>query len=103
MKMNLRKVLREDAWRIIEKKETSNIDFFSFVILLLLDKDKMKLQQVWKQAKKLKSEYNNILEEVENAIIEGNGEVLKALEKLMKKYDQKITPLIREIKSLHEN
>jgi hypothetical protein len=94
---NIKNLMKEDIWRIINGEETPKRDFFSYVLSLLITKKKILLRDVVDLSKRLNNRYVQILGEVNDYIAQGNGEVLPALRRLDKEFVDKVLPILKEI------
>ena len=100
---NVKKLIKNDIWDIINGKESIQRDFFSDVLHFLLNNKKILLKDVVDMSKELKNRYYQILGEVDEYIRQGNGEVLPALRRLDNDFREKVLPIINEIKRYREN
>lgn len=100
---NLRKLIKNDIWNIINGEKLVERDFFSQVLHFLLNNKKILLKDVVEMSKELKNRYYQILGEVEEYISQGNGEVLPALKRLDTDFTEKVLPIINEIKQYKNN
>lgn len=98
--MNLKRSLKEDIWRIIEKKDPQEKNWFLISLYLMLNQQKIKLKDVKKLSEKLKNAYDDVLHNTEEYIVENYGEVLHILNNAGKDYNNKIKPIIEEIISM---
>lgn len=94
---NLKDLLKEDIWKIINVEDIPKRNFFDYVLHMLLGSEKILLKDVVYLSKELDNRYNQILGEVNKYILEGNGEVLPTLKRLEKDYKDKIQPILNEI------
>jgi len=97
---SLKNLLKTDIWKIINGEEVYVRDFFSYVLSLLLNKKSILLNDVVELSKQLNNRYSQILSEVNEFIIQGNGEVLPALKRLDEEYRNKLLPILNEINRL---
>lgn len=95
---NLRQLLKDDIWKIIEGEEKPERDFFTYVLHMVLGNEIIKLKDVVELSKRLKNRYNQVLGEIIEYITAGNGEVLPALKELKNKYNDKVLPILNKIK-----
>lgn len=100
---SLKKLIKEDIWKIINNEEVPNRNFFTYVLSLLLNNKKILLKDVVDLSKELKNRYSQILGDVNDYIEQGNGEVLPALRRLNSDYTNKVLPLLREIERYRKN
>lgn len=100
---NLRKLIKNDIWSVINGEELTQRDFFSRVLHFLLNNKKILLKDVVDMSKELNNRYYQILGEVDEYIKQGNGEVLPALKRLDADFTEKVLPIINEIKRYKEN
>jgi len=100
---NLRKLLKNDIWSVINGNEVPQRDFFSDVLHFLLNNKKILLKDVVDMSKELTNRYYQILGEVDEYIRQGNGEVLPALKRLDDDFTKRVLPIIKEIKRYREN
>jgi len=100
---NLRKLIKNDIWSVINGEELPQRDFFSQVLHFLLKNKKILLKDVVDMSKELNNRYYQILGEVDEYIRQGNGEVLPALKRLDSDFTEKVLPIIKQIKRYREN
>ncbi len=100
---NLRKLIKNDIWDIINGNEVTQRDFFTQVLHFLLNNKKILLKDVVDMSRELKNRYYQILGEVEEYITQGNGQVLPALRRLDADFTANVLPIIKEIKRYREN
>jgi len=97
---SLKILLKEDIWTIINGNTPEKRNFFSYVLSVLLNKKSILLNDVVELSKRLNNRYSQILSEVNEFIIQGNGEVLPALKRLDEEYRNKLLPILNEINRL---
>ena len=100
---NLKVLIKEDIWKIINNEETPDRDFFTYVLSHLLNNKKILLKDVVDLSKQLNNRYSQILGEVNKYIAQGNGDVLPALRKLDAEYTDKVLPILKEINEYKRN
>lgn len=101
----LRQSLKEDLWKIINRKETEEKDlefFIRIIFYLLLETNSFTLEEVIKLSNKMKEAYENSLEEAKENLILDYGEILKLLNTTIEGFKNKIEPIINEIKMIKE-
>lgn len=100
---SLKKLIKEDIWKIIYDEEVPNRDFFTYVLSLLLNNKKILLKDVVELSKELKNRYMQILSEVNNYIEQGNGEVLPVLRRLNDDFTANVLPILKQIERYKKN
>jgi len=101
--VNLKSLIRDDIWKIINGEEIPDREFFPYVLSLLLNNKKILLKDVVDLSKDLKNRYVQILGEVNNYIEQGNGDVLPALRRLDDDFTEKVLPILNQIKRYKRN
>ena len=98
MTSKLKKELKEDFWKIINREEIQEKDenlFISFIFYMFLRKNSFTMDDVINLGKKLKQEYENALDEAEKIAVQEGP--LKGIVKIYEEFKQRIIPIIREI------
>lgn len=102
--MNLKKLLIEDVWKIIEGEELPRVKdkFLILVLQLLLESTGFKMGDAYQISKKIEERYDRILDDIDNYLLDPNGDLLSVLKNISKDYGNKIEPLLNKIKNIGE-
>lgn len=100
---SLKRLIKEDIWKIINDEEVPDRDFFTYVLSLILNNKKILLKDVVDLSKELKNRYTQILGDVNDYIEQGNGEVLPALRRLNDDFTENVLPILKEIERYKRN
>lgn len=97
MEEKIYQAMKEDVWNLIEGKQRQKINFFVFVITLLLEKESFHLGKVQELAKKLEKKYEGKLAQIEEYITQNYGDIIQILKDMKHDLQQEINPILREI------
>ena len=101
--MGLRKELKNDIWKVIDgekvPKEKKN-KFRLLVLQLLLESKGFNLGNAFQIADELEKEYNKIVDDFDNCLMDSNGDLINVLKNINDKYDNKIKSLLHKVEKL---
>lgn len=100
---NILSTLREDVWNLIEGKKVPKRDFFTFVVYLLLDRQKFLIKDAKELADKIEKIYTNELGTVEDHIENEYGDMIEVLKNMKEELKEQLKPIIENLETKTKN
>lgn len=99
----LRDLIEKDIENILDNKKILDKNFFVLILHLLLENDSINLEDVNELSHELEKDYKDFLKCFEIELVEANGEIIDVLKTGIRKFGERITPILNKIKKLNNN
>lgn len=103
MEQLLRDLAEKDIEKILENKKINDKNFFILILHFLLENDNIDLLKVDELSKELEKHYKEFLETFELELVESNGEIISVLRTAIRKFKDRISPILEKIKKLKDD
>ena len=103
MEKVLRDLIENDIEKILDNKEILDKNFFFLILHFLLENERINLIEVGSLSEELTKHYKEFLNYFEIELVESNGEIITVLQKAVRKFQARISPVMGKIKKLKEN
>jgi len=103
MERLLRDLMEKDIEKILDNEEISNKNFFVLILHFLLENDCINLIKVEELGKELENHYKKFLDSFEMELLESNGEIISVLQNAIRKFRERITPVLEKVYKLKDN
>ena len=100
MEQILRDLAEKDIEKILDNKEITDKNFFILVLHFLLENDNIDLSKVDELSNELHKHYKEFLNSFEMELVESNGEIINVLRDAIRKFSERISPIIDKVKQL---
>lgn len=99
----LRDLVEKDIEKILNNKKVINKNFFVLILHFLLENDTINLEEVNELSEELEKDYKDFLNAFEIELVEANGEIIDILKTGIRKFGDRISPILDKIKGLKKN
>jgi len=103
MEQILRDLAEKDIENILDNKEILDKNFFMLILHFLLENESIDLSKVDKLSEELRKHYKEFLDSFEMELVESNGEIIDVLRNAIRKFSERISPILDKIKDLKQN
>ena len=103
MEKILRDLVENDIEKILDNEKISEKNFFVLILYFLLENKTIDLIEVGNLSEELTKHYKEFLNYFEIELVESNGEIITVLQKAVRKFQARISPVMGKIKKLKEN
>ncbi|MHA1875140.1 MAG: hypothetical protein ACTSUC_01700 [Promethearchaeota archaeon] len=103
METLLRDLVEKDIEKILDNKKILNKNFFVLILHFLLENDRINLMKVDELSKELEKDYKEFLDSFEIELLESNGEIIKVLQNAIRKFKERINPVLKKIYRIKDN
>ena len=103
MEQILRDLAEKDIDKILQNKKISDKNFFLLILHFLLENETIDLEKVDKLSEELKKHYKDFLDSFEMELVESNGDIIRVLRSAIRKFKERISPIIEKVKQLKQN
>ena len=103
MEKLLRDLAEKDIEKILDSEEILDKNFFMLILHFLLESDNINLLKVDELSEELENQYKEFLDSFELELFESNGEIISVLQHAIRKFKERISPILDEINKLKNN
>ena len=100
MEQILRDLAEKDIEKILDNKKITDKNFFILVLHFLLENENIDLSKVDELSNELDKQYKEFLDSFELELMESNGEIINVLRDAIRKFSERISPIIDKVKQL---
>ncbi len=102
MEQLLRDLAEKDIDKILGNKKILDKNFFMLILHFLLENESIDLLKVDKLSNELERHYKEFLNSFELELVESNGEIINVLRNAIRKFREKISPILDKVKKLKQ-
>ena len=103
MEQLLRDLAEKDIDKILQNKEILDKNFFMLILHFLLENQSIDIMKVNELSNELDKHYKDFLTAFEIELVESNGEIINVLRDAIRKFTDRISPIIDKVKQLSKN
>ncbi len=103
MEQILRDLAEKDIEKILDNREILDKNFFMLILHFLLESDSIDLTKVDELSNELDKHYKEFLDSFELELVESNGEIINVLRDAIRKFSERISPILEKVKKLKKN
>ena len=103
MEQLLRDLAEKDIDKILQNKEILDKNFFMLILHFLLENQSIDIMKVNELSNELDKHYKDFLTAFEIELVESNGEIINVLRDAIRKFTDRISPIIDKVKQLGKN
>ena len=103
MEQLLRDLAEKDIDKILQNKEILDKNFFMLILHFLLENQSIDIMKVNDLSNELDKHYKDFLTAFEIELVESNGEIINVLRDAIRKFTNRISPIIDKVKQLKKN